>query len=140
MAYLKSWRGKEVTEQVKQNVARAFGEFGLRAEGYAKKELVKGHGVETGTLRRSIHTAQPGYDWQGDDVEPGAGSVERGGRMTDGLVQGEKVSLEFGSGLTYALAVHQGHHSFAGYHYLSNGLDKARPELPQILKKYELKV
>ena len=134
-AHFKKWRGKEVSQAVAQNVARALGEFGLRAEGHAKQELQKGHGVLTGTLRRSIHTAQPGYDWAGDAVSTG----DRGGQMVEGLVQGEKVTLYLGSGLQYALAVHQGHHSFEGYHYLTIGLDKAKPELPAVLKKHALK-
>jgi len=138
-ARYKKWRGKEVAEEVKRNVAKAFGEFGLRAEGHAKRELRKGHGVITGTLRRSIHTAQPGYDWGGDHVDSGPGSPERGGTMTEALVDGENVSLEFGSGLQYALPVHQGHHSFEGYHFLTNGIDKAKHEMPGVLKKYEMK-
>jgi hypothetical protein len=132
-SYFKKWRGKEVTDEVKRNVARALGEFGLRAEGHSKRELRKGHGVLTGTLRRSIHTAQPGYDWGGD-----SGSSEMGGKTVEGAVGGEKVTLELGSGLTYAMAVHQGHHSFEGYHYLTNGLAQAKPELAGVLRKYQL--
>lgn len=133
-SYFRSWRGKQVSDAVKRNVARAFGEFGLRAERHAKRELRKGHGVETGTLRRSIHTAPPGYDWGGD-----SGSSEMGGRTVVGEIVGDRITLQLGSGLTYALPVHQGHHSFTGYHYLTNGLTKAKPELPAVLRKYELK-
>ena len=135
MARFKKWRGKEVSRAVAQNIAKALGEFALRAEGHAKKELRKGHGVLTGTLRRSIHTAQPGFNWASDE----AGSGERGGQMTEALVQGTRVTIQLGSGLSYALAVHQGHHHFEGYHYLTNGLDKAKPELPAVLKRHELR-
>ena len=138
MAYFKKWRGKQVLDSVKRNVAQALGEFGLRAEGHSKKELRKGHGVETGTLRRSIHTAQPGYDWAGDNVQAGFGSPERGGKATSAAISGDRVSLQLGSGLLYALAVHQGHHSFSGYHYLTNGLMKAKPEMPAVLKRHRL--
>lgn len=138
MAKIRKWRGKEITQEVLQNVAAALGEFGLRAEGHAKKELRKGHGVITGTLRRSIHTAGPAYNWTADQVEPSAGSPERGGGNVNAEIQNQRAVLMLGSGLTYALAVHQGHHSFEGYHYLTNGVDKARGELPAILKRHAL--
>lgn len=132
-SYFRSWRGKEVTDAVKKNVANALGEFGLRAEGHAKRELRKGHGVLTGTLRRSIHTAKPGYDWAGD-----TGSGEQGGKVVAAEIRGDKVTLELGSGLSYAMPVHQGHHSFEGYHYLTNGLMRAKPELPEVLRRHQL--
>lgn len=137
-ARFKKWRGKEVTAEVARNVAGALGEFALRAEGYAKKELRKGHGVETGTARRSIHTAQPGYAWVGDNVEPSAGSPERGGRKADAQVSGSRITVQLGSGLVYALALHQGHHGFAGYHFIVNGVDKAKPEMDEVLRKWQL--
>ena len=138
MARFKKWRGKEVSAEVAANVAGALGEFALRAEGHAKKELRKGHGVITGTLRRSIHVAEPGYAWSGDDVKAGAGSPERGGQKVKGQVQRGRMTVQLGSGLVYALAVHQGHHSFDGYHYLTIGVDKARGELGDVLRKWKI--
>ena len=133
-ARMKSWRGKEVTQEVLQNVAKAMGEFGLRVEGHSKKELRKGHGVITATLRRSIHCAQPGYNWAGD-----TGGGELGGRSFEAMIKGQKVTIQLGSGLRYALPVHQGHHSFQGYHFLTIGVDKARPELPEVLARHKLR-
>lgn len=138
-ARITKWRGTEITQLVAQNVAAALGEFGLRAERHAKHELQKGHGVITGTLRRSIHTAGPSYNWSGDNLEPSTASPERGGQNTQAEIQGVKITLSLGSGLRYALPVHQGHHSFAGYHYLTNGVDKARPEIGKILARHRLK-
>jgi hypothetical protein len=142
-ARMKSWRGAEVTAAVVRNVAKALGEFGLRVEGNSKRELWKkypeSHGVDTGTLRRSIHVAQGGYDWSSDDVEPSSETPERGGRMFDAIVNGRKITIQVGSGMRYALAVHQGHHSFEGYHFLTIGLDKTKKELPEVLSKYRLK-
>lgn len=138
-AYFKKWNGSQVTLAVQGNMAKALGKFGLVAEGFSKKELRKGHGVLTGTLRRSIHTAQPGYDWAGDNQVPDASAPERGGSATDGLVEGNRVTLQLGSGLRYALPVHQGHHNFAGYHYLTNGIEKAKALMPNILKAHQLK-
>ena len=134
MARFKKWRGKEITKAVAQNVAKALGEFALRAEGHSKRELQKGHGVITGTLRRSIHVAQPGYNWAGD-----AGASELGGKQIEALIEGTKITVLLGSGLGYALPVHQGHHGFGGYHYLTNGIDKAKSEMPGVLKKHQLK-
>lgn len=150
-ARMKKWNGDEIRKSVVMNMEKALGEFGLRVEGYAKKELVKGHGVITGTLRRSLHTARPGYNWSGDDVprtkrkvRKGVviqeGSPERGGQAVDATaVGGGRITVEVGSGLVYALAVHQGHHSFDGYHFLTNGLEKAKPEMPIVLSRHRLK-
>jgi hypothetical protein len=55
------------------------------------------------------------------------------------MVNGRKITIEVGSGLVYALSVHQGHHSFDGHHYLTKGLANAKPKLKAILEKYKLK-
>lgn len=145
-AHISKWNGPQVTLAVQGNMAKALGKFGLVAEGFSKKELYKPpgfpkerHGVETATLRRSIHTAQPGYAWAGDNVAPSAGASERGGAGTEAIIEGSRIALQLGSGLAYALAVHQGHHNFAGYHYLVNGVEKAKAQLPGILKAHQLK-
>jgi hypothetical protein len=138
-AHFKKWNGPQISAEVKDNVAKALGRFGLVAEGNSKKELTKGHGVETGTLRRSIHTAGPEYNWAADNVEPASGTSELGGASTEGVIQGDRITLSLGSGLNYALPVHQGHHNFAGYHFLVNGLEKAKAQLPMILKAFQLK-
>ena len=132
------WKGDEVLKTTQENAAKIISEFALTVEGEAKKELRRGHGVLTGTLRRSIHTALPGYDWGGDDVEPSAGAIERGG---DAVMPeaGNQLTVEVGSGLVYAMAVHQGHHNFTGYHYLTNGLKKAQGKLPSIIARHQVK-
>lgn len=139
MAKITRWHGKEIADAVKNNVAKGLGKFALRVEGHSKKELRRGHGVRYGTLRRSIHTAEPGYNWGADDVKPGPGTAELGGRIFKAMINGRRVTIQVGSGLRYALPVHQGHHSFAGYHYLTIGLDKAKPELKNDLAEYRLK-
>jgi len=139
MASKLNWKGDQVSKQVADNVAAALGEFGLRAEGYAKKELRKGHGVRYGTLRRSIHTAEPGYNWAGDDETPGPTTPERGGKLVKARKSNKRIALQLGSGLRYALPVHQGHHSFSGYHFLTIGVDKAKPELDEVLRKHQMK-
>ena len=143
------WRGDELKRTIQENGAKIISEFALTVEGEAKKLLRKservgkywvpggGRGVRTGTLRRSIHTALTGYDWGGDDVEPGPGTPERGGEQ---IVPdaGEQATVQVGSGLVYAMAVHQGHHSFAGHHYLTNGLNKAKGKLSSIIARHKV--
>ncbi len=102
-------------------------------------ELEYGHGVKTGTLRRSLHVAEPGYNWSADDVKPSAQSPNRNGMKFNAVINGRKVTIQVGSGIRYALPVHQGHHSFAGYHYMTIGLEKAKPDLGKDLAAYRLK-
>jgi len=140
-----NWQGDNVKRQVMENIAKAVGEFGLTVEGEAKRELRKGHGVLTGTLRRSIHTAMPGYDWAGDDDQSGNGP-ERGGQLIEGAIDDSAITVQVGSGLVYAMAINQGwpegykkmHGSFVGYHFMNEGLKKAKPKLPSILAKYKV--
>lgn len=132
------WRGNETLQQVVERLKGAMGEFGLTVEGEAKHELRKGHGVLTSTLQRSIHTAAPGYRWADDHVEPGPGTPERGGQAARGEERGGSVVVEVGSGLRYALPVHQGHGKFGGYHYLTNGLEKAKARLSDILRRWQV--
>lgn len=143
--YQLDWRGDDVKRQVMQNVANAWGEFALEVEGESKRELRRKNketggkqGVATGTLRRSIHVADPGYDWGSDDVEPSPGTPERGGALVTPNADGAALSLEVGSGLRYAMPVHQGHHSFQGYHYMVIGLKKAKAKLDAILGRHRL--
>lgn len=134
-----NWRAEQVVQTVLENTGKALGEFGLVAEGEAKRELRKGHGVLTGTARRSIHLAEPGYNWGQDDVEPSEGGVERGKQLVQALIKSGKATIQLGSGLKYALPLHQGHHGFNGYHFLTLGVERAKTQLPRILKKYGLK-
>lgn len=134
--YRLDWKGDEVKLAMQENGGKIISEFALTVEGEAKKELQKGHGVLTGTLRRSIHTVLPGFDWGSDDVEPSGSSPERGGDKVEPEASGGKLTVQVGSGLKYALPVHQGHHSFEGYHYLSHGLDMAKRELATIIRRH----
>ncbi len=138
------WRGDELKRTSQENGAKIISEFALTVEGEAKKELRRGHGVLTGTLRRSIHTVLPGYDWSGDDVDNGK---ERGGVQVTPDPNDEKITVQVGSGLVYAMAIHQGwplgykkmKGSFVGYHFITNGQKKAKAILPSIIAKYKVK-
>ena len=133
------WRGEEVVDDVTERMGLALGEFGLRVEGEAKKELKPGHGVKTGTLRRSIHTAPPDYNWLSDDVEPSSSAPVRGNRFQAAVKTLAGIVVSVGSGLKYALPVHQGHDGFSGYHYITRGLKRAQKNIKNIVEKYALK-
>jgi len=126
------WRGQAWSDKKKRELAIGMGYVGLRVERYAKGELYKGHGVITGTLRRSIHTAPPSYDWAAD----AHGSSAEGQLVLAELVGPSRLVVSAGSGLEYAKAVHDGHHAFGGYHYMTIAVDKVRPEVPGILKEH----
>lgn len=126
------WRGPTVLTGWKKNLADGLGEIGLRVEAAAKRQLYKGHGVITGTLRRSIHCAPPGYGWAAE-AKGGGGSE---GVHVPGVPVGDKLVVSVGTGLEYAKPVHDGHGSFGGYHYMTNGVEIVKPDAPTILKSY----
>jgi hypothetical protein len=120
------WRGDAVFRDTQDAAEEALKQFDLRLEGAAKKELYKGHGVLTGTLRRSIHAANPSYLWSMDDTVPSDNSPERGGRAPEIEKRGLTLWGAVGSGLVYALAIHQGFGSFGGYHYITKPFESLR--------------
>jgi hypothetical protein len=130
---LKTWQPEKVVKEKMTRLAKVYGRFGLVVEGYAKKELRRGHGVLTGTLRRSIHTAGPEYNFGADNVAPAPNAPERGGQVVEAGMQGNKLSLLVGSGMVYALKIHNGFGGFPGYHYITQGLKRAKPELKPMI-------
>lgn len=131
------WDGKLVQEKVQVIVGDILTDAAMLAEATAKKELTKGHGVVTGTLRRSIHSATPGYSWSGDDTPAGPGSPERGGvQARAGTSNSGKMSVQFGSGLKYALPVNNGHRTFPGYHFIEAGVNAAKNGIQEIVRRH----
>lgn len=130
------WKGEQVQKDAETMLSKGLTEIGLQVEGEAKQELYKGHGVLTGTLRRSVHTAAPGYNWSGDNVKPSESSPELGGMEAVPTKQSGRLTVQVGSGMEYALPVHQGHGSFSGYHFLTKAVDKVKPRMLDILKKH----
>jgi hypothetical protein len=51
---------------------------------------------------------------------------------------GNQLTVQVGSGLNYAMPVHQGHHNFSGYHYLTIGLSKAKTKLASIVARHKV--
>lgn len=124
-----------MVEELNQAASDALIEFGLRLETEAKKELRTGHGVVTGTLRRSIHTSGPSYNWEADNVAPGEGTPDRGGGRITPEREGNTLAIETGSGMEYAMAVHQGHGTFEGYHFLTLAFERIKDLFPGILER-----
>lgn len=134
-----NWKGDQVVEEVEDKAILILADFGLAVEGKAKQELKPGHGVKTGTLRRSIHTANPEYNWAGDNIVPSKSAPNLGGKLVTAVRKGKQLVVAVGSGLIYAMTVHQGYGSFDGYHYLTNGLEKARSQqLNSIIQRHKV--
>lgn len=137
------WNGDQVMDEVLHNMSKAMGEFALAVEIASERELRRGHGLLLGDLRRSIHSAKPGYDWGADDVE---GGPDRGGQLIEAEIDGKRVVIQVGSGLAYSMPINQGwpsgykgmHGSFIGYHYMNNGLRKAQGDLDTIISKHQV--
>ena len=107
-----TWRGPEVLQNCVENQASALDEFGALVIQEARAELYPGHGYRTGNLYRSLYH-----------------------RL---VLTAERINVEVGSPLSYALWVHQGHGSFPGYHYLWIGLQRATPQLEYIVARHGL--
>lgn len=130
-----NWQGKQLLKKLASGLSDGLVEFDHEVAEAAKAQLWPGHGVETRTLKRSIHGAAPDYNWRGDNVTPSDKSPERGRRPFKAKVIGNKIMGVVGSGMVYAMAIHQGFESFAGYHYITTGLQKKLSDLPRIFQR-----
>lgn len=134
-----NWNDEEVIKLSQEQLEAVLVEFGLVVEGESKKELEKGHGVLTGTLRRSIHAASGDFNFGTDDVEPSESSPERGNKEISAKRDGNRFVVAVGSGLKYAMRIHQGWGRFGGYHYITNGLEKAKGQRDAIIGRHQVK-
>lgn len=134
------WNGPKIVDEVEDNIPKLLGEFALLVEGFAQDQLFPGHGYLTGALFGSLHTALPGYNWTADHFDPskGLGFPKRGGRLVLAVKRGGRFWIQVGSGQNYAMPVHQGHHSFVGYHYLTIGLALAIPSMPKVIARNKI--
>lgn len=149
---MKSWRlvwlGDKVADEVFDKVVMpALTEFGLRAETASKaklkislqdenKDWVKGggRGKRQGTLQRSIHLAPPDYAWGGD----ADGDSELGGREVTPVKSGDRVTLSLGSGIEYAIYVHELHYNPEVNGFIIRSVEEEKAKLPSILDRYAL--
>jgi len=136
------WKGEEVMKIVGTMMENIVSDLGHATAGNAMRELTKGHGKVTATLQRSIHAAPPGHAWSSD---VGSG-MKVGGKQIVAVRSGGKIRVEVGSGLEYAMAIHQGWNNsnglrgtFEGYHFLTNGVEKTRAQVPGIIRSNVIK-
>lgn len=123
------WRGKQLTEYIVADMRMAVGEIGLAIEQGAKGDLYPLHGYDTGSLKRSIHTAKPGHSFKGEHRYPDG--PERGGRLVPGeLGTDGNPQIAVGTGQDYAHYVHW------RFPFFEAGLLRAKIMLPSILRRY----
>ncbi len=101
-----NWRGAEVLKSIASQMIDAVNEIDGRIEAESKKELYPGHGKRSGVLQRGIQ-AIPAY-LEGTKVRGGVGV----------------------KGVRYALRIH------ARYQYIVNGLERVKPQINDILRRY----
>lgn len=134
--YQLDWKGADARSRAVKAIIAAVNELHLEVEREAKAILQPGHGVITGTARRSIHADSPTYTWGSDDVPATPGSPERQGTGEMPAEQGNAVVGTVGSGLIYAMPLHEGHGSFSGYQFITRAHEKMAPKLPGKLEKH----
>lgn len=146
-AFRLDWRGLELDRRVAAGLGTGLTEIGLRIEAKAKARLKPseqvddewveggGHGKRTGTLQRSIHNARLGYDWGSDNVEPSESSPERGGQGVPPIEEADALWIEVGSGLEYAMPVHENHYDPDVVQFILQAVDDVKPHVPAIIKR-----
>jgi hypothetical protein len=104
--YSLTWNGPAVLEKARRGAVRGLTEVDQRIEAEAKQELYPGHGLLTGTLRRSI---------VGEDATEAGPTTVRGRVATKGV--------------RYARVIHR------RYRYLRNGYEKVKPRFSEIVSR-----
>jgi len=127
------WYGEHVLRQTVDNVAEALGEIAFEAELGAKHHIQPGHGVDTGSLKRSIHCAPPGYNWRADHSYPNG--PERGGKIVKAEpMPNGKLWVRVGSGQRYSIWVYLKY-----YRFMEAGRLRARLMTGSILHRHRLR-
>jgi hypothetical protein len=124
------WKGPAVRQKVVTAVISGLQEFALTHETEAKSELQPRRGVVTGTLRRSIHAANPEYSYQKDHVLSSPSTPERGRGTPQLAERGGKVAVVVGSGMRYARRIEN------RYSYMMRSYGRMLPRLEPIIRKH----
>ena len=135
MAVRLDWRGKEVQKRTRLRAAKVMLQVGFSIVELCQRQLYSGHGLITGTLRRSYHVGKPDY-FPGKAEEAAAGgklAIRVHQVKPEDIVKDLKLMV--GSWLNYARAVDQGKGSFQGYGQLFNALDGTKRRVPFLIKK-----
>ena len=133
------WNG-QLEHALENKLGAALTQFGLRVEARAKNRLRPsqqdgegrfvrggGHGKRTGTLQRSIHVAGPTHSFRND-------SGAQGGQDVRPEKQGQRLMIAVGSGLDYALVVHQTHYDPEVFHFITKSVEEEAPNFPNLVK------
>jgi len=143
-----NWEGAAVNAEIEQRLKGAVAEIALRIEAKAKTKLqpsqqVKGRfvkgggrGLRTGTLRRSIHADKPSGNFGSDNVAAGAGTPERGGQEPTPERDGTRLMAAVGSGLGYAMYVHQGHYNPEVQGFITRSAEEVMPQALSIVRRH----
>ncbi len=125
------WRTREVKAEVSQTIAESMVEWLSGVEQDAKNSLYPGHGVDTGSMKRSIHAADDHYNWPADHEYPNG--PERGGMVFKPTITEKAVIATIGSGQGYAIFSHQGAKGQIGLRFIIAPVLASVNRLHQIL-------
>lgn len=125
------WRGTEIAKSVEGKLAQALGEIALNVEQEAKRELTPGHGVDTRSMQKSIHTAPPGHNWPAEHDYPKG--PERGGVLVPADLRGGALRISVGSPQDYSYEVHSVRQA---YFFITNGLQRTLGRVDAIVRKH----
>ena len=125
--YRVKWEGDKAGEQAKEAARLAVTRLGIGVV----SEALPSTPVATGTLRRSLHVAEPGADHATDFQRASGGEALHGGQ-SDKTIAGNakgRVVAQVGSWLVYALIqeLRRG--------YLLPAFDRVKRNLPGLLKQ-----
>ena len=130
-----NWQGKKVLAKITPGLVNGLVEFSGAVEQASKRQLYPGHGFLTGSLQRSLHADNHDYQFRNDNMPATASTPERGRKTFIPKIVRDIIRAAIGAGQRYALEVHQGAGNFAGYHYITNGLQNMIGEVPRIFKR-----
>lgn len=116
------WLGAQVSAQVKDTAADVLIDLGLLIEGGIKAQLYPGHGLITGTLRRSYHLAGADQPFTDDDSD-------QSGRRPEPVRRGSILAIAVGSGLKYAMTIED------RYRQTLNALDQTRGRVGDVIRR-----
>jgi hypothetical protein len=131
-----TWRGDEVRSDANAAAALALTRLGIGIVSEALPNTPVAR-VRGGTLRRSLHVAEPGADHSGDFEAAKAGRDFSAGqtaqdRSIAGRARGKRIVVQVGSWLKYALKQEISHKTKSGF--IMNALQSSRRNLPGLLK------
>lgn len=112
VGYRLSWRGNDLAKDCVDAANEVHALLLLEAEQRSKNYLYPGNGVKTGTMKRGIHVAEPGFDWDKEDIPPSENTPERGGKLVMPKLKNRKWGLELGVGVYYSIFYHEIHYPF----------------------------